>query len=264
MSTATRLVADRLRIILHFTRRDLRNRYLGSFSGGAWALLQPLLQLAVYTFVFGYVFKARLPGSNAPGYVAFLVAALWPWLAFSESLQRAATVLQEHAGLIAKVKLPRLVLPAAPVLASFCLHGAGFLAILVILGLTGHDVSLARLPLVLPAYALLLLFALGLGTLLSALQVFVRDIAAALPQLTMLWMFVSPVFYARETLPAPYSGWLAYNPYTAFAEYFRWALLDQAMPDVRACLVSVVAVLLVVMAGLWAFRRLGPHFEDFL
>ncbi|MHB8679729.1 MAG: ABC transporter permease, partial [Rudaea sp.] len=96
-----------LRLALHFIRRDIRNRYLGSFSGGLWALLQPLAQLAVYGFVFVYVFKARVPGADAPGYVPFLALALWPWTAFAEGLSRATTAIQDNAALIRKVALPR-------------------------------------------------------------------------------------------------------------------------------------------------------------
>src|SRR5579859_7648504 len=98
-----------LQLALHFVRRDIRNRYLGSFSGGAWALLQPLIQLAVYGFVFVYVFKARPPGADASGYVPFLALGLWPWIAFSEALTRSATAIQDNAALIGKIALPRPV-----------------------------------------------------------------------------------------------------------------------------------------------------------
>ena len=108
-----------LSLALHFIRRDIRNRYLGSFSGGLWALLQPLIQLAVYGFVFVYVFKARVPGADAPGYVPFLALGLWPWTAFAEGVTRATTAIQDNAALIGKVALPRAVLVFAAVASSF-------------------------------------------------------------------------------------------------------------------------------------------------
>src|SRR6478752_910044 len=107
------------RLALHFIRRDIRNRYLGSFTGGLWALVQPLIQLAVYSFVFVQVFKARLPGMDAPGYVPFLVTALWPWTAFSEAIVRSTTAVQDNAALIGKVALPREVLVVAVAASSF-------------------------------------------------------------------------------------------------------------------------------------------------
>jgi lipopolysaccharide transport system permease protein len=240
-----------LGLALQLARRELRNRYLGSFSGGAWALLQPLVQLAVYAFVFGYVFRARLPGADAPGYVPFLVVALWPWTAFSEALSRATTAIPDNASLIGKVALPRAALVLAPVLASFTIHGAGFLGLLLVL-------------LLLPALLLLFLFALGLALLLSALQVFVRDIAPALPQLLMLWMFLSPVFYARSAMPEFAQPWFDLNPMSGLIEYLRLVLLGMPAPGLRALICSVCAVALALWLGVFAFRRLQRHFEDFL
>src|SRR5690606_29052734 len=105
-------------LFVPFLERDFRNRFSNSFFGGMWALLQPLLQLAVYAFVFGYVFKARIPGADAPGYVPFLVVALWPWTAFAEAVLRSTTVIQDNAALIGKVALPREVLVLASVSTS--------------------------------------------------------------------------------------------------------------------------------------------------
>ncbi|TDR48767.1 ABC-2 type transport system permease protein/lipopolysaccharide transport system permease protein [Tahibacter aquaticus] len=253
-----------LSLALQLARRDLRNRYLGSFSGGAWALLQPLVQLAVYAFVFGYVFRQRLPGADAPGYVPFLVVAMWPWTAFAEALSRATTAIQDNASLLGKVALPRAALVLAPVLASFAIHGVGFIGLLLVMLVIGTGISPAGLLLMLPALALLFLFALGLALLLAALQVFVRDIAPALPQMLMLWMFLSPVFYGRYVMPEGVRSWFDFNPMTGFVEYLRFALLDMPMPGLRAVFCSVLAVALALAAGVFAFRRLQRHFEDFL
>ncbi|HSX58677.1 MAG TPA: ABC transporter permease [Tahibacter sp.] len=262
-SFAARLVPT-LGLALQLARRDLRNRYLGSFSGGAWALLQPLVQLAVYTFVFGYIFRQRLPGADAPGYVPFLVVVLWPWTAFAEAVSRATTAIQDNASLIGKVALPRAALVFAPVIASFAIHGIGYLGLLLILLIVGAGIAPSGLILMLPALALLFLFALGLALLLSALQVFVRDIAPALPQLLMLWMFLSPVFYGRYVMPETVRPWFDANPMTGFAEYLRYALLGTPPPGMVALAVSVTAVALALSAGLFTFRRLQRHFEDFL
>ena len=181
-------------LTLRFIARELKNRFAGSFSGGLWALFQPLLQLAVYSFVFVYVFKARLPGADAPGYVPFLVTALWPWTAFAEAVLRATTAIQDNAALIGKVALPREVLVLASVCASFAIHAAGFVAIVLVLWLAGRGIHPAG---ILPALALYLpLFALALGfaLLFAAIQVFVRDLVQALGQLLPLAMFAAPVF----------------------------------------------------------------------
>lgn len=253
-----------LRLALHFIRRDIRNRYLGSFSGGLWALIQPLAQLAVYGFVFVYVFKARVPGADAPGYVPFLALALWPWTAFAEGLTRATTAIQDNAALIGKVAIPREVLVFSAVAASFLVQGAGFLAIIVALRLFGVPVDLLGLPLAVAVYAQLFVLALGFAFLFAAIQVFVRDLAAALPQLLMLWMFASPVFYARESLPAAYRPALGVNPFTHYPEFFRAELLRMPPPSLTGDALAVAGAVLVLLVGWVVFRRLNPHFEDFL
>jgi lipopolysaccharide transport system permease protein len=253
-----------LHLALHFVRRDIRNRYLGSFSGGAWALLQPLVQLAVYGVVFVYVFKARAPGADAPGYVPFLALALWPWVAFSESLTRAATAIQDNAALIGKIALPREVLVFAAVAASFSIHAVGFCAILIALKLFGAPLDVLMLPLALCGFVQLFVLALGVAFLLAAMQVFVRDLAPALPQLLMLCMFASPIFYARTQLPERYQGWLDVNPFTHYAELFRALLLHSGEVSIGSQAVSLLVAVLVFAFGYGVFRRLAPHFEDFL
>jgi len=254
-----------LNLALHFVRREVSNRYLGSFSGGLWALLQPLIQLAVYSVVFMYVFRAPAPdGAGAYGYVPFLVMGLWPWNAFAESLGRATTVIQDNAALIGKVALPREVLVFATVAATFLVQTIGFCGIVVALRLFGVPVDFLGLPLALAGFAQLAVLALGFAMLFAALQVFVRDLAAALPQLLMLWMFASPVFYARASLPARYRSWLDWNPYAHYPEFFRAVLLGGEQVGPQAQVASLLVALLVLAAGVFVFRRLGPHFEDFL
>ena len=253
-----------LSLALHFIRREIRNRHLGSFSGGLWALLHPLIQLAVYGFVFVYVFKAKVPGADAPGYVPFLVMGLWPWNAFAEALGRATTAIQDNAALIGKVALPREVLVFSAVAASFLLQGLGFCAIAIALRLFGVPIDLLALPLALLGFVQLFILALGYAFLFAAVQVFVRDLSSALPQLLMLWMFASPVFYARDSLPERYQGWMDFNPFTHYAEFFRAILLHSGTTSFSAQAVSLAVALAILALGYAVFRRLGPHFEDFL
>jgi len=251
-------------LALHFIRRDLRNRYLGSFSGGLWALVQPLVQLAVYAFVFVYIFKAKAPGADAPGFVPFLALGLWPWTAFAEGVSRATTTIQDNAPLIRKIAMPREVLVFSAVASAFLIHGVGFCAIALALRLGGVPVDLLALPLALGEFAQLFVLALGVAFLFAALQVFVRDLAAALPQLLMLWMFASPVFYASESLPPAYRGWFALNPFAHYPEAFRTLLLHSGTLGLPAQALALAVAFGVLVLGLAVFRRLNPHFEDFL
>ncbi|WP_395684250.1 ABC transporter permease [Dokdonella sp.] len=251
-------------LTLRFVQRELRNRFAGSFSGGLWAVLQPLLQLAVYSLVFVHIFKARVPGADAPGYVPFLVTALWPWTAFAEAILRSTTAVQDNAALIGKVALPREVLVVAAVCSSFAIHVAGFVAIVVVMGLLGESISLSMLPLALLLYLPLFALALGLALACAAIQVFVRDLIQALGQLLPLLMFAAPVFYDRTLLPDRFQGWLDLNPFTFYAESFRALLLHHGRIELAQVGIALTTAVLCLLLGHWLFRRLDPHFEDFL
>jgi lipopolysaccharide transport system permease protein len=251
-------------LTLRFFQRELKDRFAGSFSGGLWALFQPLLQLAVYAFVFVQVFKARIPGAGAPAYVPFLVTALWPWTAFSEAILRSTTAIQNNAALIGKVALPRQVLVVASVCASFAIHITGFVAIVLILRIGGNGISLSGLPAALALYVPLFGLALGFALICSSIQVFVRDLVQLLAQELPLLMFGAPIFYDRASLPERVQVFLSANPFTFYADAFRALLLHHGSIGLDRFAIALLVVALVLAFGLWLFRRLDPHFEDFL
>lgn len=253
------------RLFRHFLARDLKNRFLGSFSGGLWALIQPLIQLAIYAFVFVHIFKARVAASgDVPGYVPFLVVAMWPWTAFSEAILRSCTAITENADLIGKVAMPRAVPVTATVAASFLLHSAGFVAIVLVLPLFGYPMHLAWLPAALVLQTVLMVLALGLSLLAAAIQVFVRDLVQVLTQLLMLAMFAAPIFYSRAMIPARFQPIIDLHPYTWYAGAFRGLLLEGRAPSLLSFGGVALFAVIVLLLGIWAFRRLDPHFEDFL
>jgi homopolymeric O-antigen transport system permease protein len=251
------------RLTLRFFRRELENRFAGSFTGGLWALFQPLIQLAVYTFVFVHVLKARIPGTDAPGYVPFLVTALWPWIAFSEAIIRSATVVQDNAALIGKVALPREVLVIATVATSFAVHLTGYIAILVVLALAGKGIDLAGLMPAILLFVPLFALALGFGLIAASVQVFVRDLSQALPQIFMLLQFAAPIFY-DATQTGGLARWLALNPFTFYADAFHALLLHHGEVGFTRLAIALAVAAIVLLVGHRVFRRLDPHFEDFL
>lgn len=247
----------------NLVRRQIRQDYLENVTGFAWLVLQPLLLLAVYAFVFTTIFKSRIPDTEI-GFVPYLAIAFWPWTAFSDSILKASQAISGNAALIGKVAIATEQLPVASVTATFLMNMVGYLAILVVLQLLGTDIQWAYLPLAVPVLALLWLFATAIALLVSAMQVFVKDTAQILPPLMTFWFFMSPILYSPAQLPEQLATVMNWNPMSWFVFQLRELLL---FGRVQLGFGELAAVLLVLaLSGLcWLFfRRFSGHFEDFL
>lgn len=254
----------RWRLFGQFYLRELKSKYLGSISGFVWPLLQPIALLGVYSYVFVVVFKARVPEADTMGFVPYLAVAFWPWTAFSESLQRAVPAIHLNADLISKVAVPQAMLVETAVAAGFTLQLAGYAAVLLVLAGTGTPIHAAGIPGAVVALAVLLMFTLGLAYLLSALQVFVRDLEHALQPVLMLWFFGTPILYSISLIPE-HLHWIAHaNPMTWFVTTLRELLLFGNWQPGWHDAIVLGGTLALFFAGRRLFDRLSPRFEDFL
>lgn len=253
-------------MFVQLVARDIRSRFIGSASGWLWLLVTPLLLLAVYGFVFGVIFSARVPAGMDVPFIAWLAAALWPWLAFSEGTLRGSQAIRQHASLISKVALPRHLLVAASTTAVFVLHLLGYLLVLLVLGsLVGASIRPGGILSVAFALATLYLFALGLGLGLGALQVYLRDLEQFIPTFFLFWFFMTPILYPPDMLPELMARWMAVNPMSNWMEVIRAGLFHGLpLPGLVDALVMSGAALLALVCGGWLFARLAPYFEDFL
>ncbi len=251
-------------LLLSFTRRELLNRYAGSVSGLAWTLLHPLAQLAIFAFIFSKVFRIGVPPSYpGVGYVTFMAAALWPWIMFSEGVQRAMASIGANAGLIRKVAFPHRLLVFSAILASCAVHGVGFLAVLLALRVVGEPIRLSGLPFALGLLVPYMLLATGVGAFLAALQTLLRDVEHGLQVVLMMLFYASPILYPASLVPAPLRAWVELNPLAWYSERIREVLLHGGGFVAGDAAVGL-ACAAVFAAGLWFFERLSPHFEDFL
>jgi ABC-type polysaccharide/polyol phosphate export permease len=251
-------------IFTQLVLRAIRSDYLNNLSGFAWLILQPLMLLAVYAFVFTSIFKARIPELEPSAFVPFLAVAFWPWTAFSESVLRASNVVTANAALIGKVAFPTELLPLSVVTATFLMHTAGYLAVLIVLQLTGTEIHWFGL---LPAAIILVflyLFAAALALIFSALHVFVRDLGQMLPPLMTFWFFMSPILYSPSLLPDGLASLVRWNPIAWFVGRLRDALMFDGFSPAWSDLIVPAAVLLLGLLALGFFRRMSGHFEDFL
>lgn len=244
-------------LLYFFIWRDLKVRYKQTFFGAAWAVLQPLLMMAVFSLSLG-----RVPGIGPSGvpYPLFLFAALVPWTLFAQSLAGAANSLVGGEAIITKVYFPRLLLPFAAV-GSFLLDFVIALIVLMLLELLFGYPPSGNLLWV-PAFAALaVVTALGVGTFLAAVNVRYRDVKYVVPFLVQLWLFASPVVYASSLVPSELRFVYSLNPIAGVVEGFRWAVIGGPRPDDAIVASGVVAVLVFLVALLY-FRRVERSFAD--
>jgi lipopolysaccharide transport system permease protein len=233
-------------------------RYKQSVLGVAWAVLQPLSLMLIYTLIFSYI--ARMPSDGIP-YAVFAYAALLPWIYFSTALVNSTNGLVSHADLVTKVYFPREILPLTYVIAAlfdFLVASIVFAGLLIY-----YDVQLSWAALYsFPIILILTLFATAMSLLFSATQVRFRDIGVAMPLLMQLWMFASPVVYPLSAVP----GWLRpfymLNPMAGIIESFRRVMLQREPPDFISLGVALVASLLLLMASYVYFKRVEATIAD--
>jgi lipopolysaccharide transport system permease protein len=246
--------------------RDVRLRYKQSLLGSAWAVLQPLLTLAVFTGLFGALLGPdRLPRAPGISYAVSTFCALVPWQLFARAVSAGSDSLVVNQALVTKVYFPRLAVPLAPVLAAlvdFALAFGVLLAMLAWAGITPGAAALALPLLVLLTVAA----ALGVSLWLAAVNALYRDVRVALPFLVQIWMLVTPVVYTAPHVLAGRPHWvaLAYaaNPMVGVVEGFRWALLGSAAPPTALLAGSALTTSLLLASGLVVFRRLERLFAD--
>ena len=248
------------REVLYFlVWRDLKARYRQTLLGVAWAIIQPLFTMVLFTVIFGKL--AKIPSDGLP-YAVFSLAALVPWNFFSTALTQSANSLVNNSHILRKVYFPRLFLPLGRVLGCVPDLGLAFTLLLVIAWYYGLHFGVAALCWV-PFFALLaLVMALAVGLWLSALNVRFRDIQHLVPFLIQFWLFATPIVYPSSLVPARWRFLYALNPMVAVVDGFRWALLGKGDAPGTMLVASALTALVVLGAGAAFFRRVEKTFAD--
>jgi lipopolysaccharide transport system permease protein len=245
-------------LLYFFVWRDVKIRYKQTVIGAAWAVLQPLLLMIVFTLFFGRL--AHIPTDGLP-YPVFYYSALLPWMYFAASLQSATSTIVDNQRVITKVYFPRLDLPLSAVLSGLVDFAISFLMFVAIMAY--YHVRPTASIIWLPAFLLLtVLTALGAGLWLSALNAIYRDVRYVVPFLVQFWLFASPLVYPSSRVPEKWRGVYGLNPMAGVIEGFRWSLTGHGKPSVRLLSESVIVVALLVLSGLAYFQKMETTVAD--
>ena len=238
--------------------RDVKVRYKQTLLGAAWAILQPLLTMVIFSVFFGRL--ARMPSDGIP-YPIFSFTALVPWTLFAYGLNQGSNSLVGGANLLKKVYFPRLCMPLAAVLSGVVDFLLAFVMLVIMIFYYGVPPSLRILWL--PLFVLLtLVTALAVALWLSALNVHYRDVRFVVPFLLQVWLFATPIAYPSSLLSEPWRTVYGLNPMVGVVEGFRWALLDVTTAPGPVVGVSALVTLVLLVSGAYYFRRMEKTFAD--
>ena len=247
-------------LFITLTVRDLQVRYKQTIVGAAWAIIQPVLTMLVFSVFFGRL--AKIPTDGDLPYPIFSYAALVPWQFFAGSLTFSANSIISNANMITKIYFPRIIVPVSSALSHLVDFGLAFVVFLLMMPLFG--VLPTGKVIFLPFFLLLLLLtALGMGFWLSALNVKFRDVRYVIPFLVQFLLFVSPVVYPTSLIENEgFRVFYSLNPLVAVVNGFRWALLDTDALSAAGVALGTATALLLFVSGLWYFNQMERSFAD--
>jgi lipopolysaccharide transport system permease protein len=240
--------------------RDITVRYRQTLLGGAWAVLQPIGFMVVFSLFFGQLAGVS---SNGLPYPLFSLAALVPWTFFSTALLLGSDSLVSNAALVSKIYFPRIFMPAGIIVAGFVDLAIALVILLAIVLIWGYAPSVAILTLPL-LIAIAAAAALGTASALSAINVRYRDVRYAVPFAIQMWLFATPVVYSSEIIGEPWRTLSAINPMVGVVEGFRWATLGQGDAPWSLIGISAASAVVLLLFGLAYFDRVERAFADYV
>jgi len=250
----------RFRELFYFLSwRDLLVRYKQTVIGVAWSVLRPILTMLIFTVVFGKL--AKLPSGDAP-YPILVFTALLPWQLFSNALADSSNSLITNANMISKIYFPRIIMPASSVIVALVDFFISFLLMIVLMFWYGFIPSwkIVFLPLFL---LLSLIFSLGFGFLLSALNVKYRDFRYIVPFIIQFGLYISPVGFSSDVVPARYRMLYSINPMVGVIDGFRWSIIGKGVSFyMPGFLLSIGLIIIIFIIGILYFRKTERTFAD--
>jgi lipopolysaccharide transport system permease protein len=247
-------------LLIVLTLRDIQVLYKQAALGIAWAIIQPLFAVIIFSVIFGHF--ARMPSDGIP-YPVFAFAAVLPWTYFAEAVRRGGTGLVSDSELVRKVYFPRLIIPLAGVIAPALDFLIGFVVLLGVM-LWFDVMPSVRLLVVPPLLVISALLALAVGLWLGPINVRFRDIKYTLPFMLQIWMYATPVVYPLSIVPAGWKWLYSLNPMVGVIEGFRWAVFGKGDPNLVAIGLSLFMIAVMLIGGVIFFKRMERSFADLI
>jgi len=250
-----------LRLLLVFISQDLRGRYVGSALGIFWNIINPLIILALYTFIFQYILNLKY-GDHVFA-APFIFCGLLPWMAISESLNRGTVSIIENSNLVQKVVFPKEILILYVVASSFFHELMGMTILIIYLCIFGTPPGTVAL-LIIFIFILQLIFSAGLGFFFSTLNVFIRDTTPLLGAFMTMWFFLTPIVYDATRIPGKYQPFFKVNPLYYLVNMYRAVLLENKLPNLFDIAAFSGFALLIFVVGLSYFQKNKRIFADYI
>lgn len=237
-------------------KQDINGRYKGSFLGFLWTLLNPLLMLVVYSLVFQFVFKTGIKH-----YSIYLFICLMPWNAFSNAIFNGTTCVSNNASILKKVYFPREILPLYVVISNTIQYF--FSAVIIFIALIVSGVGISWVALFLPLIVLIqAIFSLGIILLLSAANVYIRDVQYIMNPVMMIWMYACPILYSISMIPERFVGIYKFNPMTLIMLEYQNILYNKTLPNFANLGIVLGVSLIMLLIGYLVFNRLQKRFAE--
>jgi len=252
----------RRELILSLAKRDLLTRYKGSVLGLVWAVITPVVMIAIFTFIFAGIFGARFGSTSSHwDYALYLFCGLVPWTMFQDTLQQSATSIVNHANLVKRVVFPLETLPVAQACSALGNQLFATIALLLAVIIIQHRLPLTAVwfPVVLLPQ---LLLTIGAAWLLASLGVFLRDIVQGISLVLMAWMYLTPIIYPESIVPERFRRFINLNPFTPLIRCYRRIFLEGQAPDWSGLGYFTLIALVVFVFGYWWFARTRKSFAD--
>jgi lipopolysaccharide transport system permease protein len=261
-----RSIVRNRRLTIELSKRELLDRYTGQLFGSAWAILHPALTVLVFLFFFGEVLKVKVGGAHLPAnndFTIYLLSGLLPWLVLQDVLTRGSTLVVNNAHLVKQVAFPLDVLPIKAIPPAFVILLVGLLLLIVYTLMTTF--ALPATYLVLPLLLVeLILLCVGIALFLSALGVFIRDLKDIVQVFSFVGVYVSPIFYTIDTVPAKLRALVFLNPFTPIILTFQDVLFYGSFAHPWAWVVSIVLSVAALLIGARVFNTTQHYFGSYL